>query len=135
MLHYVLDSIHNLGHAGLVVGAQKCGAVGGNQRLSLVAQQFREISRIEFESGHALQLYRRTVVVLDYLGLDILAAGVGSRVDMGDETNLRHFPVDVGRDACHHVAELIQSGLDAHCEQLVAEHLKEHQFLCLGRLG
>ena len=120
---YVCCGGHDLGHSGLVVGAEEGGPVGGHDCFSLMVKQFRELCRIQYEAGYAGQGDGAAVVVAYDLWLDVLAACVGSRVHVGDEAQLRHFLVQVGGDGGHHVAVFVQFGLDAHCLEFVAEHL------------
>jgi hypothetical protein len=47
VLHDVLHGVHDLRHAGFVVGPQKGGAVCGNERLALIMKHFREFLRLQ----------------------------------------------------------------------------------------
>ena len=73
----------NLGDAGLVVGAQQGGAVGGDQRFALQAGQMGEV----FDAQHtaAAQLHIVAVKVFDDAGVDVLAAEIGGGIHVGDQ--------------------------------------------------
>ena len=135
MRHDILDGVHDLGHAGLVVGAEQRGAVGGDDRLALVREQLRELRGAQREARHALQGNVGAVVVRDDLRLDAGAGRVGRRVHMGDEAHGRDLLVDVGRDGGHYIAPFVQRRLDAEREQLVTQHAQQVQLLGFGGLA
>ena len=135
MLHYVLHRIHNLRHAGLVVGAQQGSTVGSYDCLALMSEQLGEIGRVELQSGHALKGNGSAVVVLDYLRFNPGATGIGSGIYVRNEANRRHVALNIGGDGGHDISVFIERSLHAHCDKLVAEHLQQHQLLLGGRLG
>ena len=135
MLHDVLHRVHNLGHAGLVVGAQQGGAVGGDEGLAHVVQHLGELRGLERQAGHALQGNLAAVVVLNDLRLHIGARSVRGGIHMGDEAHGRHILVQIGRDAGHHVPELIQRHLHAQGLEFVFQHLEQVPLLGSRRLG
>ena len=135
MLHQILHGGHDFCHAGLVIGPQKGGAVGGDEGLAYVMQHFRKFFRAQLQAGYALEVYGAAVVVLDNLRLHIGPAGIGSGIHMGDEAHGRYFLVQVGRDGTHHIAVLVQVHLDTQGLKLVPEHLEQVPFLGGRRLG
>ena len=108
MGHDVLHGIHDLGHTGLVVGAEQGGSVGGDDGFSLMREQLGEFRGPEGEAGHSLEGDVGAVVVFDYLGADILAGCVGGGIDVGDESHGRHIRIDIRRDAAHYVSVFIE---------------------------
>src|SRR5699024_8465261 len=79
-----LDGGHDLGHAGLVVGPQQGGAVGGDQGLALHAGQEGEVLDPHHRAGGG-QGDVPAVVVLVQDGADVFAGGVGGGVHVGDQ--------------------------------------------------
>ena len=131
----VLDRVHDFRHAALVVGAQECRTVGRDERLAHIMEHFRELGRLQRQARHALERNLPAVIILHDLRLDVRARGVRGRIDMGDETDGRHLRLDIGRNASHHIPELIQRGLHAHRIQLLAQHPQQIQLLRRGRLA
>ena len=119
MAYDILHRVHDFGHSGLVVGTQQGCPVGGDYGLSLVLQDFREVGGLEAHAFNSLQGDVRAVVVLDYLGSDAVAGGVGRGVHVGDEAYSRDFGVSVGGYGGHHIAPLVELGFDAHGPELV----------------
>ena len=135
MRHDVLHRVHDLRHAGLVIGPEEGRAVGGDERLSHEMKQFRELGRLQGQAGNPLQGNLPAVVLLNDLRLYIRPGSVRSRVHMGDEADGRHFLVHIGRDASHHVPELVQRGLHAHRVQFRAQHPQQVPLLLRRRLA
>ena len=135
MVHYILHCVHDFGYSGLVVGAEKGGAVGGDDGFADMAQDFREFGGLEAHSGHSPERDVGAVVVFDYLGPDVVAGGVGRGVDMGDEAYGRDLGVGVGGYGGHHVAPLVKLGADSHSAEFVAEHFEKYEFLLCRRLA
>ena len=133
MGHDILHRIHYLGHAGLVIGAEKSGAIGGDDGLALMAEQFRELGRFQKEPRNTFQRDVGTVVVLDYLRFDILAGGVGGGVHVGDEAYRGHILLYIRGDAAHNVAVFIEFRLYSKVIQFLAKEFQEVQLLgCRG---
>ena len=130
----VLHCVHDLRHAGLVVGAEERRAVGRDERLAHIMEHFRELGRHQRQARHAGKGDFPAVIVLHDLRLDVRARGVRGRIDMGDEADGRHLCLHIGRDASHHIPELIQRGLHAHRIQLRAQHPQQIQLLRRRRL-
>ena len=85
----LLQPLHggeDLGDAGLVVRAQQGGSVGGDEGLALPVRQFGELGHTHVLAGTGEQNVA-AVVVLDDLGLHVLARGVGGGVHVGDEAD------------------------------------------------
>ena len=134
MGHDVLHRVHDLRHAGLVVGAEERRAVGRDERLAHIMEHFRELGRLQRQARHAGKGDLPAIIVFHDLRLDVRARGVRGRIDMGDEADGRYLRLHIGRDASHHIPELIQRGLHAHRVQLRAQHPQQIQLLRRGRL-
>ena len=135
MRHDVLHRVHDFGHAGLVVGPQQGGAVGGDEGLPHIMKQFGELLRLQLQAGNAFQGNGASVIGRDDLRLHIFAARIRCGIDMGDEPHGGHLFFDVRGDASHNVAELVQRGLHAHLFQLLTEQLQQVQLLGRRRLA
>ena len=129
MLHDVLHRVHDLGHAGLVVRTQKGCAVGGDERLPHIMKHLRELRRLQRQSRHTFQRNVPAVIFIDDLRLDVRSRSVRSGVHVGDESDCRHFRLDVRRDRAHHVTIFIKSGFHSESLQLVAQHAEQIQLL------
>ena len=79
-----LQHRHDLGHTGLVVGAQQGRAVGGDESLTLHLGQERELGGVQHSAGGRQYNLAAVVVGVD-LRVDVFAAGVIGGVHMGDE--------------------------------------------------
>ena len=134
MLDKVLHCVHNLGNTGLVVCAQQGGAVRGDDGLSPMVQKLREIRRVEEKSRYALQGNGTAVVVFDNLRLDISSGGVRSRVHVRNKADCRHILVQVGRDAGHYIAVLVEFGFNTHRCQLIAKQFQQIELFACARL-
>ena len=135
MVDDILDGVHDLGDAGLVIGAEEGRAVGGDQRLADIVEQLRELLRLELEAGNALEVDGLAVILPDNLRLDVLAGGVGSGVDMGHEADGGGVFSVVAGDLGVDIAVLLRLGGDAEGAELVREHVQQVPLLGRGRLG
>ena len=133
VLHYVLDGVHDFGHAGFVVCAKKGGAVRGDEGLAHEMKHFRELGGLQEQAGNALQGDFSAVVVLYDLRLHIIAGGVRGGVHVGDEAYGRAG--GVAGNACHHIAVFVKGGLHSHGLEFGLEHLQKVPFFCGRRLG
>ncbi|MGY4453538.1 hypothetical protein ACVWZR_008198 [Bradyrhizobium sp. i1.3.1] len=128
-----MRGIHDLGDAGLVVGAQERGAVGGDDVVADLVLQRGMFSEADHLAGIARQGDIAAAIVLHQLRLDVLAGHVGRGVHVRAEADHRHLLVGVGRDRSVDVAEVVEMRVgDAHGLQLGGEHAAEI-FLFLGR--
>ena len=78
----ILHGGEDLGHTGLVVGAQQGGAVGDDQVLAHIPGQAGKLGR---PHDHTLGEGDVPALVVDHLGMDIGAGGGGRSVHVGDE--------------------------------------------------
>ncbi len=81
--------LYYFGNTSLVVSSQESGPVRNDEVFALVQQQFRKLLRCRYDAWR--QFYVCAVVVADDAGLYVLAAGIGTRVVVRDETNRRHL--------------------------------------------
>lgn len=130
--HQVLRGRHDLGYAGLVVGAEQRRAVGVDER---VAHEFAQLGEV----GHAhgdLPVERNVaaVVLLDDARLDVRAAHVGRRVHVGDEAHDGGVLAALRRgDRAHRVAVGVGHDLrEAQRAHFVGQVAQQHQLL-VGR--
>ncbi len=135
MLYQILHGGHDFCHAGLVIGPQKGGSVGGDERLAHVVQHFGELFRLELQAGNALEVNGAAVVVLNDLRLDIGPAGVGGGIHVSDEAHGRYVLAQIGREGSHHVSVFIQVHLNAHGLEFIPEHLEQVPLFGSRRLG
>ena len=115
----ILDRIHDLRDAGLVVGAEQGRAVRRDEGLPFMVQQFREFGRFEIQARYAPEGNVATVIILDDLGLDVCSGGIGCRIDMGDETQFGSLDARCGGQGPHDITVFVQRGINAHRFQLV----------------
>ena len=134
MLLHVLHGAHNLGYAGLVVGAEQCRAVGHDEVLALVVEQLGELFGREHDAELVVEGDGAAVVVAHDAGLHMLVAHVGRRVEVGYETDCGHMVVgDVAGQRGHKVAVLVEGDVaEAHLLEFVAKMACEHH---LARRG
>ena len=135
MSHDVLHRVHDFGDTGLVVGAEKRRAVGGDDGLAHMAEQFREFGRLQSQPGHTLEGDVGSVIILDYLGFDILAGSVGSGIHMGDESHGGHIVFHIRRDASHDVSVFIELRFYSKLIQFLAQEFQQVQLLARGGLA
>ena len=81
-----LHGSHDLGDAGLVVGAQQGGAIGDDQLLAGVGGQARAQG---LRQGDGVGQGQVAALIPDDAGLHILTGGVGGCVHVGDESQHR----------------------------------------------
>jgi hypothetical protein len=119
------DRGHDLGDAGLVVGAQQRVAARGHDVVTLLAGQLGHRRGIE-HGVVARQLDRAAGVGAVTIGSTPLAGRVGARVDMGDEPDNGASPSTVAGRRGHHVAVVVELGvLETRGLELVDEHPRE----------
>ena len=127
--HQVLCRRHDLGHAGLVVGAQQGGA---GCRDDIVADLIGQ-SRIVLGPDHRRRVVRQfqvtPVVIPVKERLHILSAHFRRRVDMGNETDHRHIRfVRGGRYRGKHVTVFVHHDVgQPQFEALVAQPAQQIQ--------
>ena len=80
-----LHSGQDLCNAGLVIGTQQGGAVGGDEGLALHGPQERKHRGLHHHAG-GRQSHIAAIVVLPHHGLHVLAAGIAGGVQMGDQS-------------------------------------------------
>ena len=116
---------HDLGDAGLVVGAQQRVAARGDDVMALLARQLGHRGRVEHRVV-ARQLDPAALVGAVDDRLDAGAGRVRARVDMGDEADHRRVAVDGAGERGHHVAVVVELGvLDADGRELLDEHARQ----------
>ena len=135
VLHQVLDRIHDLRDAGLVVSAEQRSTVRRDEGLPLVVQQFRELGGLEIQAGHAPQGDVAAVIVLDDLRLDVGAGSVGRRVHVGDEAQFGRLYARGGGQGAHDIAVFVQRRFDAEGLQFIPQHAQQFQLLVGAGLG
>ena len=107
----VRHSGHNLGDAGLVVGAQQRPTVRRQERLSDVAGQLGEFARRQNNAIVTVQHDIAAVIALHDLRLNVLAGEVRSGVHMREEADCRHRFIRRCGERRHHIAILIPCDL------------------------
>lgn len=128
-----IRGIHDLGDAGLVVGAEQRGAVRGDDVVADLVLQRGMFVEADHLAGVAGQGDVAAAIVLHHLRLDVLAGHVGRGVHMRAEADHRHLLVGVARDRGVDVAEFVEMGIgDAHGLEFGDEHAAE-VFLLFGR--
>ena len=134
MFHEVLHRVHYLRHARLVVRTQQGGSVGGYDGLADVFEKLREFARIELQSRHSLELDGAAVVIADDLRTNSLARGIRRRIDVSDESDGRHFAVEVGREGRHNVSPLVEFRFEPQSLQFVAQNAQKVKLFRCRRL-
>ena len=121
---------HDLRDARLVIGAQQCGPVGGDEGLPLHLLQKREIRHPHHIAG-AGQHHIAAVILFMQDGIDILAGGGVRGVHMGDKSKpFRRLTARSGGQRGVHIAVLVHAGVrKAQLLQLF------HQQLCQIKLA
>ena len=107
VLNDILHGVHNLGNAGLVVGAKQRRAVGRDQSFTLMSQHLGELRGAQTKPRHTPERDVAAVVIRYYLGLYILARSVGRRVHMSNKTKLGSFDAGRGGNRGHHIAVIV----------------------------
>ena len=109
-----LRRVHDLGDAGLVVGAEQRGAVGGDDVVADLIGQRRIVGDADDLRRIARQHDVAAAIVLDDLRLDVLAGAVRRGVHVRAEADDRDLLVGVRRDRRVDVAVLVEMGV-ARC--------------------
>ena len=91
MLHNILHCTHDLGNTGLVICAKKGCSICGNEGLSNILFNLREICHRQFYAKRCIQHNVLPIVVLNYLWLYILAACIRCCINVGNETHCWHI--------------------------------------------
>ena len=100
------------GDARLVVGAEQGCAVGDNQVLSHVIEQFGEFSRSQYNPLLLVEDNVLAVIAADNAGFHVMARHIGGGVQVGYEAYHRHvLAVGIGRKGRHQVTVLVEGNL------------------------
>ena len=127
----IRDGGHDLGHAGLVVGAEQRRPVGGDDVVADLFLQQRQFLGVEDDAGVAGELDRAAVVRLVHLRVDARPGHVGRRIHVRDVADRRRR-LDAGQRTVD-VAELVEPDvLEPDLLELVAQQPAEVELL-LGR--
>ena len=128
--------IHDLGEAGLVVGAQQRGAVGRDDVVADLVGQRRMLGGADHLGGIGRQHDVAAAIVLDDLRLDVLAGAIRRGVHMRAEADHRHLLVGVRRDRRIDIAVLVEMGVgEPDRLQLGGEQAAQILLLLGGRAG
>ncbi len=106
-----MRGIHDLGKAGLVVGAQQRGAVRGDDVAADLVLQRGMFGGADDLRGVAGQHDVAATVIPHDLGLDVLAAAIGRSVHVRAEADHRDLLVGIGRNGRVDVAVLVEMGV------------------------
>ena len=125
----------DFGNARLVVGAEQRGAVGHNQVLTFVAEQFGELLGRQHDAVFGIEGDDGAVVVTHNPRLDVQTGHVGRCVEVSDKTDSRHMlALNIAGEGSHEVAVIIESDvLEVHGLQLVAQMACKHHLPRRGR--
>ena len=125
------DRGHDLRHTGLVVGAEQCRPVGGDDVVTDLLLQQRELFGVEDDARVAREPDRAAVVTLVHLRVDVRPGDVGRGVDVRDQPDRRRRVGALKRAV--DVAELVEPDVvEPDLVELVAEQPGEVELL-LGR--
>ena len=127
----LLHSREDLRHAGLVVGAQKGGAVGDDQMLADAARQPLKILCLHHDVLLGVE-HNISAGVFQDPGLHVLAGAVGRGVHVGNQTDDR--ALHGAGDGAVDVAVLVHPGV-GHADGLQILHNGRAQQLLLQRGG
>ena len=131
-----MRGVHDLGDAGLVVGAEQRGAVGGDDVVADLVGQRRVFGGADHLRRIARQHDVAAAVVPDDLRLDVLAGAVGRSVHVRAEADDRHLLVGIRRDGRVDVAVFVEMGVgEAHRLQFGGEQAAQIFLLFGGRAG
>ena len=131
-----MRGIHDLGEAGLVVGAEQGRAVGGDDVVADLVLEFGMLGDADHLRGVRGQGDVAAAVILHDLRLDVRTAAIGRGVHVRAEADHRDFLVGVGRDRRIDIAVLVEMGVgDAHLLQLFREQPAQILLLCGGGAG
>lgn len=133
MPDHVLHGGHNHGDARLVVGAEKGGAVGDDERVADVFFQVVESVGRHDDVFFGVENDVAAVVFFNQPGLDVFAGDFKSGVDVGAKSDGRRAGT-VGRNGSAHIG-VVRNGdvLDAHGAQFFAQQLCQIELT--GRTG
>ena len=137
-----MRGIDDFGKAGLVVGAEQGGAVGGDDVVADLIGERGMLGGADDLAGIARQHDVAAAIVADDLRLDVLAGAVGRGVHMRAETDDRHLLGGIGGNGRIDVAVLIEMGV-AKADRLQFRREQAAQILLLvggwagwrGRVG
>ena len=131
-----LRRIHDLGEAGLVVGAEQRGAVDGDDVVADLVGQRRMFGGADHLGRIGRQHDVAAAIIFDDLRLDVLAGAVGRSVHMRAEADHRHLLVGIRRDRRVDIAVRVEMGVvQSHRQQFGGEQAAEILLLLGGRAG
>ena len=133
MLHEPGGRFHDHGHAGLVVGAQQRGAVGGDQGPADQVLQFRVVGHANHPARVARQHQVAAPIIADHLRLDALAGGFRRSVQVGTEGDGRAAAAAVARHGGQHDPVLVLPA--SAMPRPAAPAPAAAQSICPGELG
>ena len=131
-----MRGIHDLGKAGLVVGAEQRGAVGRDDVVADLVGKRRMLGGADHLGRVGRQRDIAAAIVLHDLRPDVLAGAVGRGVHVRAEADHRHLFVGGSRDGGVDIAVLIEMGVrDPHRLQFGHQQAAQILLLLGGRAG
>ncbi|MNE82277.1 hypothetical protein D3C80_1789880 [compost metagenome] len=103
----ISHSSHDFGDSGLVICTQQSGAVCCNQRVAFVFRQLREAGRGQDDIQLRVQYNIPAVIIFNDLGLHIGTGKIRCRIEMGQESDRRHFLIGVRSQSSHYIGMLV----------------------------
>ena len=111
VLNQELRRIHDLGEAGLVVGAQQRGAIGRDDVVADLVGERGMIGGADHLGRVGRQHDVAAAIIPHDLRLDVLAGAIGRSVHMRAEADHRHFFVGIRRDGRVDIAVFVEMGV------------------------
>ena len=128
----VLCRSHNLGNTRLIVRTKQRRAVGVDQRVTLEEVEFGEIRNAHRQL--IVELDITTLVALDHLRLNILAAHIGCCIDVRDKADDGSRLLALrGRNRTHHVTILVHRHLGHTQRAHLVSQISQQHLLLVGR--
>ena len=135
ILDQELRGIHDLGEAGLVVGAQQRGAVRRDDVVADLVGERRMLGGADHLRGIGRQHDVAAAIVPHDLRLDVLAGAVGRGVHVRAEADHRHLLVGISRDRRVDIAVLVEMGVADARSPATSDASRRPRFFCFSVEG
>ena len=122
----VVNGCDYFGDSGFVIGSEEGVAVGHDEVLTFVVEQFGEFGGFEHDSFGGVEYYVIAVVVFDDARSHVFSAHVRRCVEVGDEADCGNLLVNVAFERCHQIAVVIKNNVvETHCAEFFFKMLRE----------
>ncbi len=109
MIQKILHGGHYCCDPRLIISSQQCGTIGDNDIFPCMSEQFREIGRRHDHIFCFVQHNVVSIVIFNHPRIDVLAAHIGTGIEMGYKPDDRSIFACIGRQGRHQITIIIEA--------------------------